>query len=147
MPAAIVAFVPEHIPAAIKLWSESPGVKVNETDTPAGLLRFLERNPGLSLAVIDEGEVVGTLLCGHDGRRGYLQHMAVAEPYRQMGLGRQLVDGCLHALHEIDIHKCHVFVVRDNPFAGLFWERLGWVLRDDVHIYSGTSERPKSEEE
>jgi len=141
MTAAIVPFLPEHIPAALKLWSESPGVRLNDTDTLAGLARFLDRNPGLSLAVVDEGQLVGTLLCGHDGRRGYLQHMAVAEAYRRLGLGRQLVEGCLEALREIDIHKCHVFVVRDNPFAGLFWERLGWIVRDDVHIYSGSNER------
>lgn len=141
MTAAIVPFLPKHIHAAIELWSETPGVRLNDTDTTEGLTRFLDRNPGLSFAVMDEGQLVGTLLCGHDGRRGYLQHMAVADAYRRLGLGRQLVESCLAALKEIDIHKCHVFVVRDNPFAGLFWERLGWVERDDVHIYSGSNER------
>jgi GNAT superfamily N-acetyltransferase len=96
----------------------------------------------LSLAVVDEGLLVGTLLCGHDGRRGFLQHMAVAEPYRRLGLGRQLVERTFTALSEIGIHKCHVFVMRENPFAGLFWERLGWERRDDIQIYSGSWEQP-----
>ena len=136
MPVKIVPFLPEHIPPAIELWRHSPGVRLNDTDTPESLTRFLQRNAGLSLAVLEEGELVGTLLCGHDGCRGYLRHLAIAERCRRMGLGRELVGLALAALRAIDIQKCHVFVVHDNPFGGLFWERLGWTLRDDVHVYS-----------
>jgi len=141
MTVSIVPFAQEHISSALQLWLDSPGVRLNDADTPSGLARFLERNPGVSFVAVDGDRVIGTLLCGHDGRRGYLQHMAVAEPYRRSGLGRQLVACTLQALTAIEIHKAHVFVVRENPFAGLFWERLGWQLRDDVHIYSTSIEQ------
>lgn len=80
--------------------------------------------------------IVGAVICGHDGRRGYLHHLAVASSYRHRGLGRALADRCLLALEGIGITKCHLFVRADNPEARAFWERVGWHIRDDTHMLS-----------
>ena len=83
MPAELVMFLPAHIPAALDLWSNTPGVRLNDVDTPIRLTRYLDRNPGLSVAAVDGEKLVGTLLCGHDGRRAYLQHLAVVDSHRR----------------------------------------------------------------
>ena len=76
------------VPAVLELWRQTPGVGLNEGDDPAGLAAFSSRNPGLSLVARDAGRVVAAVLCGHDGRRGYLNHLAVRPEFRRHGLGR-----------------------------------------------------------
>jgi putative acetyltransferase len=81
----------EHdLPDLIEFWSRTPGIGLNESDTPECLKIFLDRNPGLSLIALAGDRIAGALLSGHDGRRGYLHHLAVAEPFRRQGLGREL---------------------------------------------------------
>ena len=70
------------------LWENTEGIGLNESDTSAAVALFLERNPGLSLVALSPtGEIVGAVLCGHDGRRGYLHHLAVVKAARGRGLG------------------------------------------------------------
>ena len=84
--------------AVLALWGQTSGVGLNESDTPDRLRAYLDRNPGLSLIVRDGTRLVGAVLCGHDGRRGFLNHLAVLPEYRGRGLGRQMVETCLTAL-------------------------------------------------
>src|SRR5207247_6040820 len=100
---------------------------------------YLNRNPGLSFVAMNRDKFVGVLLAGHDGRRGYLQHMAVDKEYRNQGIGRQLVNTCLQALQAIGIEKCHLFVLKSNTSGADFWHHLGWALRDDVQMFSISS--------
>jgi ribosomal protein S18 acetylase RimI-like enzyme len=97
---------------------------------------YLARNPGMSFVACDGGRVVGAVLCGTDGRRGYLHHLAVAAPDRQRGLGRALVQRCLDALAAAGITKCHLFVFAPNIPARNFWTRIGWRLREDIVVMS-----------
>src|SRR5438034_8157863 len=99
-----------HLEAVLALWSETEGVGLNESDTPERLILYLNRNPGLSLVACDDRRIVGAVLCGHDGRRGYLHHLVVAPDCRQRGLGRQLVAKCLASLQAIGIPKCNIFL-------------------------------------
>src|SRR5690349_17182225 len=93
----------------IAFWSGIEGVGLNESDTPEGIARYLARNPGMSLVARDAGgRVVAAVLCGHDGRRGAINHLAVAPPFRGRGLGRELVDRCIEKLAEADVAKCNV---------------------------------------
>lgn len=75
-------------------------------------------------------------MCGHDGRRGYLQHLAVDPAYRQRGIGRQLVQRCLEAVTQLGIEKVHLDVLIENQAAQRFWQSLGWSRRDDLLRYS-----------
>ena len=117
---------------ALELWTASEGVGLRGADEPAALARYLAHNPGLSLAARDGGRMVGAVLCGHDGRRGFLHHLAVAASHRRRGIGRELVERCLDGLRRERIAKCHLFVYHHNAEGQAFWRSLGWHARDEI---------------
>lgn len=121
--------------AAFALWRSLPGIGLDDaSDSRAGIAAFLRRNPGLSIVACDKAEIVGTVLVGHDGRRGFVYHLAVAPSHRHLGLGRTLVERALDALAARGIPKCTILVMRSNADGQAFWERLGWTRRDDLHV-------------
>ena len=127
------------------LWSASEGIVLREVDDREAVERYLERNPGVSFVASDGTRIVGAVLCGTDGRRGYLQHLAVAPEYRRRGIGRRLAERAVAALAERGIAKCHLMVLPANAEARAFWRRLGWVERPDVVVMSHTeSGRPNA---
>ena len=120
--------------AVIELWNNTPGVGLNESDEPDCLRAYLARNPGLSLAARDGSALIGAVLCGHDGRRGYLNHLAVAPDYRRRGLGQQMVMACLDKLAALGIARCNIFIYADNEPGERFWTRCGWRPRSDLKV-------------
>jgi len=111
----------------LALWERSEGVGLGESDSQEGVAGFLRRNPGLSaVAESSGGEIVGAVLCGHDGRRGYLHHLAVDAAHRGRGIGRRLVAHCFSGLANAKIPKCNIFVFRESPAAVAFWTHNGW---------------------
>lgn len=132
----VVAFERSHLPAALALWRSMPGIGLSEADEPAALAAFLRRNPGLSFVALDGSELVGTLLCGHDGRRGLIHHLAVAPEQRRRGLGRALLDAALAALQAQGIGKCHLMVFADNTEGLAFWRRQQAVERVELALLS-----------
>ncbi|MEN4041926.1 MAG: GNAT family N-acetyltransferase, partial [Anaerolineaceae bacterium] len=94
----------------LDLWKNSEGIGLSRADSYEGVQRFLERNPGTSFVAVDGEQVVATILAGHDGRRGYLHHVAVAEKYRRRGIGEALVEKSLNQFRSLGIQKCHLFV-------------------------------------
>ena len=132
----IVPFTTSEIEAALALWRVTDHLGLTPEDEPVALDNFLARNPGLSYVAVDDGRVVGTVLCGHDGRRGYIHHIAVAAAYRRRSLASELLDRALAKLQSNGIAKCHALVFRDNPYGELFWSRKGWEFREDIWVYS-----------
>ena len=122
--------------SARSLWEKTEGMGLSASDERDAILAYLARNPGLSLVAEDADRVVGTLLVGHDGRRGFLNHLAVAESHRRSGLGRRLVDEGLVALKRVGISKCHLFVFEANPEGQAFWEAVGGERRNDFAVFS-----------
>lgn len=120
--------------AVVALWRRCEGVGLGASDTRAAVAAYVRRNPGLSFIAQMRGRLVGAVLCGHDGRRGYLHHLAVSKRYRRAGLGRRLVDICLEGLRRIDIPKCNIFVFADNVEGMTFWTRTGWTPRPDLRL-------------
>lgn len=120
----------------LALWQASEGVGLSSADSRDNIAAYLQRNPGMSFVAIADGRVVGAVLAGHDGRRGYIHHLAVDQRFRRQGLGRQLVTRCLSALRWAGIEKCHLFIVNDNAGGTAFWESLGWQRRADIGIMS-----------
>jgi ribosomal protein S18 acetylase RimI-like enzyme len=112
----------------VALWAGVPGLGVHLGDADARdrIKRYLARNPGLSFVAYCQGKLVGAILCGHDGRRGILYHLAVLPEYRRLGTGRKLVNHCLKALAQAGIGKCYIFVFSNNTKARSFWKRIGW---------------------
>lgn len=119
---------------AVALWAGTAGVVLRNADSREGIARFLARNPGLSFVARVDDRLAGTALCGHDGRRGYLYHMAVVSDLRRRGIGRMLAARCVRALEAEGIDRCHLFVVRSNEEGDAFWQRLGWSARPDVGL-------------
>ena len=122
--------------AVIQLMNQTPGVSVRQADSRQAVARYLDRNPGLSFVACSDDTVVGCIMSGHDGRRGYLQHLLVRPEHRGRGIGSMLVERCLDALGELGIQKSHVDVFKTNVMAARFWVRQGWKLRTDIDRYS-----------
>ena len=134
MKAAIRSMSIADYAAVLRLWQDTEGVGLNESDRHENIVLFLARNPGLSRVATDEAQIVGAVLCGHDGRRGYLHHLAVAQTHRKLGLGRQLVEACLADLAQQGISKCNIFLFADNAAGELFWRHNGWTKRPDLCV-------------
>jgi len=111
----------------------TPGVVLRTADGYAATQRYLERNPGLSFVARPAGGdgIVGCAMAGHDGRRGYLQHVMVDPDYRHLGLARTMVERCLSALLDAGIEKVHLDTLTGNVEAHRFWRHLGWTDRRD----------------
>jgi N-acetylglutamate synthase len=126
----------EDYDAVIGLLTATSGVRLRDADSREATARYLERNPGLSFVASGDGDMVGCVMCGHDGRRGYLQHLAVSPPHRRTGIGSALVEACLTGLESLGIRKTHIDVLVENHSAHDFWRRRGWQKRDDIFRYS-----------
>jgi putative acetyltransferase len=120
------------------LWESCEGVGLSDADQPDAIRAYLQRNPGMSFVARRGQATVGAVLCGHDGRRGYLNHLAVSPTHRHRGIARRLVAHCLEALQDAGIAKCHLFIFRSNQEGQKFWQRIGWVLRNDLAVASQT---------
>ncbi|MFP4378642.1 MAG: GNAT family N-acetyltransferase [Spirochaetales bacterium] len=128
---------------ALALWKITPGVGISQGDTPEELSRFFEHNDGLCWAAVEgdgPGALLGTILCGNDGRRGYLYHLAVHEQARRTGIGRDLVERTLAALGAVGIQKCHAMVFANNASGRAFWQQVGWSFREDLVLFSQLTE-------
>lgn len=122
--------------AVLALLQATPGVSVRDADSRLATARYLDRNPGLSFVADDGGVLAGCVMSGHDGRRGYLYHLAVHPAYRRQGIGRRLTEACIAALQDEGIFKTHLFVFASNDLGRQFWESIGWQFRDDIAMYS-----------
>ena len=120
----------------LALWRTSEGVGLSDADSEESIARYLDRNPGLSFVARDGEHLVGAILCGHDGRRGYIHHLAVSESHRRQGLGRALMERCLSALRRDGIGKCHIFVFADSQDTIAFWKSIGWTRRVELVMMS-----------
>ncbi|RAO99223.1 GCN5 family acetyltransferase [Petrotoga sp. 9PW.55.5.1] len=118
------------------LWENTKGMGLSDSDTKENIEKFLNKNQGLNYVCEEEEKIIGTILCGEDGRRGYLYHLAVDKEYRRSGIGKQLVEIVLRNLKKRGIIKCHLFVYYENELGKTFWEKTGWYKRDELLIYS-----------
>lgn len=123
--------------ACIAFWRDTDGLVIRkESDSPQAIERFLLRNPGLSFVAEDAGAIVGAVLCGHDGRRAYIYHLAVRPGHRRIGCATVLMDAVWRALKAEGITRCHAYVRARNLTAMQFWDHYDAELRRDIDVVS-----------
>ena len=116
------------------LWMSCKNMGFNDVDdSREGIGRYLRRNPTTCFVAEIDGALAGVILAGHDGRRGFVHHMAVGEDYRRQGVGAALVERALSALRAEDISKVALLVFRYNEAGNAFWEKMGFALREDLN--------------
>lgn len=119
--------------AVYALWLSCAGMGLNNLDdSREGIDRYIKRNPDTCFVAEDGNEIVGVILAGHDGRRGYIHHTAVSPRYRKQGIGRRLVDAAMRALEQCGINKAALVVFDRNESGNAFWEKLGFTAREDL---------------
>jgi len=127
---------PEDYKEVYELWLRIHGFGIRSIDdSKENILRFLRRNPTTTIVAETDGKIVGTLLCGHDGRRGCFYHVCVDEAYRNHGYATRMAQMALDALKEEGINKVNLMAFVTNDIGNKFWKDKGWTLRDDVNIY------------
>ncbi|RAP73387.1 GNAT family N-acetyltransferase [Paenibacillus montanisoli] len=124
----------------VELWSAIEGLAISGADSKSNIDFYLKRNKGFSFVYEADGRIAGTILCGHDGRRGFIYHVAVKPEFRNQNIGQQMADLCLGKLKEAGIEKCHIFVLDDNEGGNRFWSRTGWEKRSGFSVYSRDTE-------
>ena len=118
------------------LWTKIRGFGLRSVDdSREGVERFLKRNPTTSVVAVEDGKVVGSILCGHDGRRGCLYHVCVDEDYRRRGIGRAMVGMAMEALKKEEISKVSLIAFTKNDVGNAFWNTIGWTRRLDLNYY------------
>lgn len=119
-----------------ELWMQIHGFGIRSIDdSKEGVERFIRRNPTTSMVAVQNGKIVGAILCGHDGRRACLYHVCVHEDYRKRGIGQRMVAQCLEALKKEKICKVNLIAFRKNEVGNRFWQGMGWTFREDVNYY------------
>ena len=121
------------------LWKKIKGFGIRSIDdSREGVERFLKRNPTTSVVAVEDGKVVGSILCGHDGRRGCLYHVCVDEAYRRHGIGKDMVVYAMKALQDEKINKVSLIAFTQNDIGNAFWYTIGWTVRLDLNYYDFT---------
>ena len=121
------------------LWKKIKGFGIRSIDdSKEGVARFLKRNPTTSVVAEKDGRIVGSILCGHDGRRGCLYHVCVDEDYRRHGIGKRMVVFAMKALKEEKINKVSLIAFTENDIGNAFWNEIRWTKREDLNYYEFT---------
>ena len=137
----------EDYSEVILLWKQIKGFVLRSVDdSQEGIVKFLKRNPTTSVVAVIDGKIVGSVLCGHDGRQGILYHVCVDSKYRLQGIGKEMVSHAVNALKDEGISKTSIIAFRKNNVGNLFWKELGWNMREDLNYYSYVLNRDNLEE-
>lgn len=125
-----------HYDEIFAMWQITSKRALSNADQRDEIERYLKRNKGLSQIAVVDGKIVGTVLAGHDGRRGFIHHMAVMPQYRRKGIAKSMATTAIEKLAEEGIVKTHIFTYCDNNAGQSFWSSLGFEKREDIFVYS-----------
>lgn len=130
--------------AVYNLWLSCSGMGLNDLDdSEEGVRKFLERNPETCFVAENDGMVIGVIIAGNDGRRGYIYHTAVNPLFRGRGIGRKLVESAMNALKEAGINKVALVVFGRNKDGNEFWKKMGFTVREDLTYRNKTINKMK----
>ena len=126
----------KHYEQALKLWRVTEGVGLSNADSKENLEKYLKKNSKTSFVALLNKQLIGTILAGHDGRRGYIYHFTVDPAQRKKKIGKKLLEKSIKALEKEGIEKCHIMVYKNNTLAKSVWLKLGWIKRREIEIMS-----------
>ena len=118
------------------MWQITTKRALSRADERDQIERYLRRNEGMSQVAVIDGKIVGTVLAGHDGRRGFIHHMAVLPEYRRRRIGHALAEKAIEMIARDGIDKTHIFCYQNNETGQKFWSDFGFTKRDDVFVFS-----------
>ena len=119
-----------------KFWEETDGIKLTIGDTESELDKYLKRNKGMSFICMNGDDLIGTILCGHDGRRGFIYHLAVCKNFRKENIATTLIEMSLGQLRSAGIKRCMIMADEVNESGKSFWLKMNWRKRDDLKMFS-----------
>jgi ribosomal protein S18 acetylase RimI-like enzyme len=125
-------------PVLLEIWQSDAGIGLGPGDDEAGIARYLKRNAGMSFVAKLGSKIIGTILAGHDGRRGYIYHLFVVPEHRGQKVGHQLLEHSLTAMDKEGIPRCIITVLKENSVGNDFWRAKKWTSVDFVNVYSTT---------
>lgn len=132
----IRAMTAEDYDKVYALWKTIKGFGIRSIDdSREGITRFLKRNPTTSIVAQEGEQILGAILCGHDGRRGCFYHVCVKEEYRKHGIGKRMAAEAMEALKAEGISKVNLIAFRTNEVGNCFWKSVGWTFREDLNYY------------
>lgn len=138
----IRVMTPADYDGVYHLWIHTPGMGLNTTDdSREGIEKYLRRNPTTSFVALDGERVIGVIMAGHDGRRGFIHHTAVLPDYRGQGIARELVNHAMDALEAEGIHKVALVAFARNEIGNGFWQKIGFEKREDL-VYRNKNIHP-----
>ncbi len=132
MPCTIESMLASDYEAVTQLWNQLKGL--GNLESYEEFVCYLDRNPNLSTVARHDGEIVGAVFCGHDGRRGYLYHLAVAPASQNQGIARSMVERSLNGLQDLGFKRCSIHLYQENEQGLNFWNAIGWRQRLDLHV-------------
>lgn len=119
-----------------EMWQITTKRALSKADEKPQMERYLKHNAGMSQVAVADGKIVGTVLAGHDGRRGFIHHMAVMPEYRRKKIGHSLAQRAIEKIESEGIDKTHIFCYQNNETGQSFWRDFGFEKREDVFVYS-----------
>ena len=137
LPEVVISpMIPEDYDEVRDLWLTIRGFGIRALDdSREDIERFIRRNPTTSVVARADGRIVGSILCGSDGRQGTLYHVCVAKEYRHRRIGTQMVGFCMHQLRIMGINKVSLIAFAKNDIGNAFWNKIGWIRKTDVNYY------------
>ena len=137
LPEVVISpMIPEDYDEVRDLWLTIRGFGIRALDdSREDIERFIRRNPTTSVVARANGRIVGSILCGSDGRQGTLYHVCVAKEYRRRRIGTQMVGFCMHQLRIMGINKVSLIAFAKNDIGNAFWNKIGWIRKTDVNYY------------
>lgn len=124
-----------------EMWQITTKRALSKADEKDQMERYLKHNAGMSQVAVVDGKIVGTVLAGHDGRRGFIHHMAVLPEFRRKKIGHALAQTAIQKIREQGIDKTHIFCYRNNETGQSFWRDFGFEKREDVFVYSFSNDK------
>ena len=118
----------------VELWQKVFGYETAHNDPNLTISKKLAVNDGLFFVAVENSQIVGTIMAGYDGHRGWLYSVAVDPNKRLSGLGSLLVHHAEAELEKLGCLKVKLQILASNQFTAAFYESLGYAIEPNISM-------------